>query len=145
MASKCSCPSRLSFRVCRLVGVKYAHRFDQIMSQFCKNFPRPDMTCVGHRVVKNRLAAQAPMTKMFALSKSLYQELIQATEILNFVLNASSGNHPTEGFEWQIGHHLSQYQLSRMHDHSRQIISANDDLSTKSNSNRGHRENRIYS
>ena len=50
-----------------------------------------------------------------------------------------------EGSEWQIGHHLSEYQLSRMHDHPRQITSVNDDLFTKSISNRGHRKNRIYS
>ena len=49
-----SAHQRLQFRVRRFVGVKYARRFDQMMSQVCKNFPRPDTTCVGQRVARHR-------------------------------------------------------------------------------------------
>ncbi len=76
--------------------------------------------------------------------KGKNQELIQTTEILNFVLCSSSRNHSTECFERKISHDLREYQLSSVHDHPRQITSANDDSSWKSNSNRGHQKMGIY-
>ena len=82
----------------------------------------------------------------FGFSYSTRQKISEDL-VATRALTDGRGQYSTgaNSFEWQIGHHLSEYQLSRMHDHPRQITSANDDLSTKSNSNRGHRKNRIYS
>ena len=66
-----SAHQRVQFRVRRLVGVKFSRRFDQMMSQVCKNLPRHEATCVGQRVARNRLAAQTHMIKMFALSSQI--------------------------------------------------------------------------
>jgi hypothetical protein len=79
------------------------------------------------------------------LCEGQHQELIQTTEVLDFVLRAPRSHHPAERLEWQVGHHLSEYQLSCAHDQSWQKMTANDDLYRKSDLNRGHAENRNYS
>ena len=152
---------RRKLRTRRFVGVKRTRRSDQMMRQIRKDFPRPDSICVGQGIARNRFAAQPHVIKMFALRsqidldisqrfarselrKGKNQELIQTTEILNFVLCSSSRNHSTECFERKISHDLREYQLSSVHDHPRQITSANDDSSWKSNSNRGHQKMGIY-
>ena len=152
---------RHQLRVRRFVGVKRSRRSDQMMCQIRKDFPRPDSICVGQGIARNRFAAQPHVIKMFALRsqidldiaqrfarselcKGKNQELIQTTEILNLVLRSTSCNHSTECFERQISHDLREYQLSSVHDHPRQITSANDDSSWKSNSNRGHQKMGIY-
>jgi Txe/YoeB family toxin of Txe-Axe toxin-antitoxin module len=137
---------RVQFGVGRFVGVKRTCRTYQVMGQIGKDFPGSDAVCIGQRVARDRLAAQPHMIEMFALRsqidldiaqrfarselcKGKNQELIQTTEILNLVLRSTSCNHSTECFERQISHDLREYQLSIVHDHPRQITSANDDSS----------------
>ena len=153
---------RIQLRVRRLVGVKCTSRFDQVMCQVRKNFPRSYTIGVGQGVSRNRFATQTHAIKILALStqidldipqrfasgqlrKGENQKLIQATEVLHFVLRTPRCDHSAENLQRQIGHHLSEYQLSRLHDHPRHKTSANDDSSRKSDSNRGHAKNRIYS
>jgi hypothetical protein len=112
---------RHQLRVRRFVGVKRTRRYDQGMGQVHKNFQRSDSVCVGQGIVRNRFAAQPHEIKMFAL-------------------RSTSCNHSTKCFEWQIGHNSRDYQLSSVHGYPSQIISANDDSSWKSDSNRGHQK-----
>ena len=152
----------VQLRVRRLVGVKCASRFDQMMRQVRKHFPRSDTIGVGQGVSRYRFATQPHAIKIFALGSQIdldipqrfasrqlrkgeNQKLIQATEVLHFVLRTTRCNHPAESLQGQIGHHLSEYQLSGLHDHPRQKTSANDDSSRKPDSNRGHAKMRIYS
>ena len=152
---------RIQFGVGRFVGVKRTRRTYQVMGQIGKHFPGSDSVCVGQSVARDRLAAQPHMVKMFALRsqidldiaqrfacrqlrKGKRQELIQAAEVLGFVLSTSRCHHPTESFQRQIRHDLSKYQLSGMHDQPRQITSGNDYSHRKSDSNRGHAKKRIY-
>ena len=53
------------------------------------------------------------------LYKGKNQELMQATEILNFVLCSSCRNYSTEYFERQISHYLHEYEFSSVHGHLR--------------------------
>ena len=146
----------------RFVGIKRARRFDQMVRQVCKDLPGSDAIGVGQRVARNRLATQPHVVEIFSLSpqidldiaqrfacgqlgKGQHQKLIQTTEVLNFVLRAPHSHHPAECLEWQIGHHLSEYQLSCAHDQSWQKMTANDDLYRKSDLNRGHAKTWDYS
>lgn len=68
------------------------------------------------------LSIDLDILQRFALSelyKGKNQELMQATEILNFVLCSSYRNHSTEYFERQISHDLGEYQFSSVHGHPR--------------------------
>ena len=153
---------RVELGVRRLVGIKRARRFDQMVRQVCEHLPGSDAIRVGQRVARNSLAAQPHVIEILSLGAQVdldvaqrfatgqlregqHQELVQTTEVLNFVLRSSRSHHPTECLERQVGHHLSEYQLSCAHDQSRQKMTANDDLSWKSDLNRGHAKNRNYS
>ena len=153
---------RVQLHVHRFVVVKYASCFDLMMSQVRKNFPRSDTIGIGKGVSRNCFATQTHAIKVFALGtqidldipqrfasrqlrKSENQKLIQASEVLHFVLRTLRCDHPAESLQGQIGHHLGEYQLSGLNNRPRQKTSANDDSSIKSDLNRGHVKNRIYS
>jgi len=145
----------------RFVGIKRARRFDQMVRQVCKHLPGSDAIGVGQRVARNSLATQPHVIEIFALRAQIdfdvaqrfptgqlregqHQKLVQTTEVLSFVLRSARSHHPAECLERQVGHHLSEYQLSCAHDQSRQKMTANDDLYWKSDLNRGHAKNRKY-
>jgi hypothetical protein len=128
-----------------------------MMRQIGKNFPRSDAIGVGQSVSRNGLAEKTHMIKMLSLrpqiyldiaqrfsscqlSKSQNQELIQATEIFDFVLCSVGSDHTTERIQRQISDHLREHKLTSINSHLQMKRYAYDRLSRKSVSSPGQRK-----
>ena len=145
-----------------VVGVKRTSHADQMMRQIGKDFPWPNAVRVGQGVARDRLAAKTQVIEMLALhtqidldiaqrlargqlSKRQSQELIETREVFDFVLRAPGQDHPAECLQRQISHDLRKDELTRVHACPQQIRSAKHAPSPENDSNRGQRENQIYS
>ena len=146
----------------RVVGVKRTSHANQMMRQIGKNLPWPNAVGVGQGVARDGLAAKAQVIEVLALhtqidldiaqrlargqlSKRQSQELIETREVFDFVLRAPGLDHAAECLQRQISHDLRKDELTRVHACPQQIRSAKHAPSPENDSNRGQRENQIYS
>jgi hypothetical protein len=133
-----------------------------MMRQIGKNLPWPNAVGVGQGVARDGLAAKAQVIEVLALhtqidldiaqrlargqlSKRQSQELIETREVFDFVLLAPGLDHAAECLQRQISHDLRKDELTRVHACPQQIRSAKHAPSPENDSNRGQRENQIYS
>jgi hypothetical protein len=133
-----------------------------MMRQIGKNLPWPIAVGVGQGVARDGLAAKVQVIEVLALhtqidldiaqrlargqlSNRQRQELFETREFFDFALRAPGLDHAAECLQRQIGHDLRKDELTRVHDGPLQIRSAKHAPSPENDSNRGQRENQIYS
>jgi hypothetical protein len=107
---------------------------DQVLSQFGKDLPRACGIGVGQGVARDTLATQAHVIPLRALQAQIELdtaqrvaprelgvghdvELIEAGEILDFVLSAVRSNDTRECLDGKFAHELREDELARKHVH----------------------------
>lgn len=151
-----SCVERVNRRIQidsqRLAGVQRTGNANQVLRQVGIDLPRTRGVCIGQRVARNRLTTKPHVVQPLGLgaqidldvSKRLpisqlsechSKELIQAGEVLNFVIAPMLGYAAAKGAQGQVCHELRKHEFALMHkSHLRK--SANDPQSDIRCSNR---------
>src|SRR3990167_7412227 len=152
---------RLQLCTGRVVGVQRSGDTNQVMRQIGKDLPGAYSIGVGQRVARDGLAAKSEVIEMLALrpqidldvaqgfascelGKGQAQELIQTSEVFDFVLGAANLDHASKGLQRQVSHNLRKNELTRMNVHPRQLKAAKHGPCLKNYSNRGQPKNGIY-
>ena len=115
-----------------LFGIQRARHGDQVLREVGVDLPRPGCIGVGQGVARNCLAAQTHVIQPLGLStqidldvaqrlavgqlsKGHGQELVQAGEVLNFVIASVLGNAAAKRAQRQEGHELRENKLALVH------------------------------
>ncbi len=140
----------------RLAGVQRTGNANQVLRQVGIDLPRTRGVCIGQRIARNRLATKPHVVQPHGLgtqidldvSKRLpigqlgechSKELIQAGEVVNFVIAPMLGYAAAKGAQGQVCHELRKHEFALMHK-SYLRKSANDPQSDIRCSNRDQTE-----
>ena len=115
-----------------LVGIQRTRYANQMLGQVGIDLPRACGVRIGQRVARNRGAAKTHVVQPCGLSAQIDldvaqrlavgqlgeghgEELVQASEVLNFVVAAMIGYAAAKGTQGQMRHELRKHELALVH------------------------------